>query len=644
MPTSLRIKRRPKGQPTRKSSLTAASQPILDVAAEFRSTIGQRELSWQEIAWNMYDRVGELRYYVTWRAGSCSRVRLVASAVDPDTGKPTGTIDEDDPNGQRVQDIVRAIAGGPLGQAQLIRRAVEGLSIPGETWVGILDTGELDPDNQPVMTWCVLSKDEVRTTGGGNVEIELPKGGVHVYDPDVDSIIRIWVPYPRRAVEADSPVRATMDSLQEIVRTTKTIANASKSRLIGNGIVFVPDEMSLPATQGPVSDKTDIDAFEDVESVTGTPAVKQLQELLWTVASTAYDDEDSMAALIPVLATVPGEQIKNVVHLKFGNEVTQVAIQTRNDAITRLAMGLDVSPERLLGLGGSNHWSAWQISDEDVQLHIAPVMELICEALSTNVVSKILLAEGIDPRQYMLWYDATGLTNDPDKGDAATSAFINGAITAEAYRDYLGLDSGSGYDFDTMEGWQEWARDIVGRQPVLAPVFSPLLGPGKGGNLRLIISPTPGPNPAESEITAKPPLKSVGAPTQAPQKEPQTEQSSQKTARNNGRSTPPQQTATQVDVEFSLAERLLLTRALELAGKRRRTREDYTRLRDIPLHETHRYMPPVRGEEVPKLIAGWDSGLADDVVRMMGVDTEEMRTRVYAAVKRELTTQLVDES
>src|SRR5207253_525792 len=99
--------------------------------------------------------------------------------------------------------------------------------------------------------------------------------------------------------------------------------------------------------------------------------VQQLQDLLFQVAQAAYDDEDSMAALIPMFATVPGDQIAKVNHLKFDNAVTELAIKTRNDAIARLAMSLDVSPERLLGMGSqTNHWSAWQIGDEDVQLHI----------------------------------------------------------------------------------------------------------------------------------------------------------------------------------------------------------------------------------------------------------------------------------
>ena len=454
---ALRIVRRPR----RRGSLTAASAPITDLTRPFRSTMSGVTASddWQSDAWDMLDAVGELRYYVGWRAASCSRVRLVASDIDPDTGRPTGSTEN-----QRVNDMVLAVAGGPLGQAQYIKRAVECLSVPGEYWTAVIVTPEKGE------RWLAVTKEEMFRNGRG-VEIELPEGGRHEISRPTDSLFRVWIPRPRRASEPDSPVRSCLDPLHEIVRTTKTISNASKSRLIGNGVVFVPQEMSLPAVNAPfVSGGNPLPAAE------GSSAVQQLQELLWTVANTAYDDEDSMAALIPMFATVPGEMTKNIHHLKFDNTITEISIKVRNDAIARLAMGLDVSPERLLGLGTqSNHWSAWQIADEDVQLHIAPVMETLCGAIDEQVLTPMLVKEGIDPALYALWYDASELTADPDQTANAERGFTAGAITAEAYRDYLGLDDAGGYDYTTLEGWAVWAQDHVSAHPELLPVLAPLL-------------------------------------------------------------------------------------------------------------------------------------------------------------------------
>jgi len=597
----LRIVRRPRRRP-----LVAASQPIADPQQVFRSTLwaGSGTSSWQDDAWDMLDAVGELRYYVGWRAASCSRVRLVASDVNPDTGMPTGSTDN-----PRVNDIVGAIAGGPLGQAQVVKRLTECLTVPGEVWLAIITTTD------GVQRWLVLTREEIRRNGRG-VEVELPDGTKHSLNPPTDSLIRIWNPRPRRATEPDSPVRACLDSLHEIVRTTKTISNASKSRLIGNGVVFVPQEMTLPPVNVPV-------AAGGTPPVTeGTPAVQQLQELLWQVANTAYDDEDSMAALIPMFATVPGDQVKNVQHLKFENTVTDLAIKIRNDAIARLAMGLDVSPERLLGLGQTtNHWSMWGIGDEDVQLHITPVMETICAAINTEVLKVVFERENIDPAKYVMWYDAGELTADPDKTDNAAAAFTAGAITAEAYRDYLGLDADSGYDYTTLEGWQTWAQDHVSTHPELLPTLAPLLGPISEAYPELSATYSP---PTPPVIEAVPP-----APA-APQSEPATENIA-----------PPPPGARADQVQMAIVD-LMVGRALELAGKRRRTRADHARLRDIPIHETHRFMPPVAEADIPKLIDGWDAALEADVLARLGIDADDLKTQVRRAVRRELTTQVVD--
>ena len=590
----LRVVRRPKT--AARPSLTAASQLVEDPSTSFRASMSGSRGEWQTAAWDMLDTVGELRYYVAWRSNSCSRVKLVASELGED-GMPTGECEN-----ARVNDIVRAIAGGPLGQGQLIKRAVECLTVPGELWMAVLNEGDKD-------LWLVLTKDEIKRNGN-SIQITLPDGEKYEVSPGSDTIFRVWNPHPRRANDADSPVRASMDSLNEIVRTTKTISNASKSRLIGNGVVFVPQEMSLPAANSPITDG----GFN--ASVTGTPAVQQLQELLFQVAQTAYDDEDSMAALIPMFAGVPGEQVKNVMHLKFDNSVTDIAIKTRNDAIARLAMGLDVSPERLLGLGkNSNHWTAWSIGEEDVKLHIVPPVEVVCFALTEQILGPMLEREGIDPNLYVIWHDPSALTADPDLSTAATNAFDRGVITADAYREFLRLGD-TGYDLSTLNGWQEWAEDRVSVDPNLLPSLLPLLDQLQG-----VVEPTPEPQPA-----LPPPAPAV---EQEPNQEPADPVDAEVVAQ------------TRSVAEMAVVE-VMVGRALELAGKRRRTRADYERLRDVPMHETHRFMQPVGDSDIPDLIRGWDAALEEDTLARLSLDSDYIRAAVKAAVKRELTREVVD--
>jgi hypothetical protein len=87
---------------------------------------------------------------------------------------------------------------------------------------------------------------------------------------------------------------------------------------------------------------------------------------------------------------------------------------------------------------------------------------------------------------------------------------------------------------------------------------------------------------------------------------------------------------------------LMVGRALELAGKRRRTRSDHNRLRGIPMHETHRYMPPIPEPKIGRLIEGWDAALEDDVLARLGLDSDDLRAAVRRAVRAELTRPMVD--
>lgn len=602
-------------------ALTAATMPLDQATKAYKHPLATSgRMGWQTEAWDLLDKVGELRYYVSWRANSCSKIRLVASELDAE-GKPTGRCDNQD-----VTDIVNSIGGNQLGAAQFIKRSVEHLTVPGETFQGII------LDSKGRERWLAFSRDEVKKTGSGDravTTVELPDGSEHKIGRG-DSIWKCWQPHPRRAKECDSPVRANLSPLREIVTTTATINDAGKSRLLGNGIVFVPTEMSLPSSTAPVAADQPGTPIE----LQGTPAVRELEELLYQVAQVSYNDDESFARMIPIFASVPGEQVKNVHHLKFDTELTDTAIKTRNDAIARLALGLDVSPERMLGLGSStNHWSAWQIGDNDVQMHLAPVMELICEGLTENILHGMLKDRGIDPADYVVWYDASELTADPDKSDDATDAFDRAVITAAAYRDFLNLGD-TGYDLTSREGWQEWARDQIANEPTLI------------NNLAVLVP--------ELQGVEFPELDAIEAQTEASKKaaehadttnegdDPDTE--GEDPGYDQGKRGREEDVGSRVVTHHDALLQVYVNRALGLAGKRRRNindRDQKARLRGFKPHEFHRLMEPVDPARIPKLIEGWDDDLEQSVLDVFGVGREEFDQAVRAEVRRQLTAAVI---
>lgn len=632
-PSTLRVVRRPKGSAPRRA-LTAASQPVDPGKSSPRTNLGSASRSdWQAEAWDMLDIVGELGYVVAWIAASVSRVKLIASEIDPNTGLPTGGLAEDADGNltaeqQRVATIVRSIAGGPQGQSQMQKRVAECLYVPGEHWLAILDRGETFPDGTPMASWFVVTRDEwrKRTTGNsvGEVEIDLPDGDKHIVVGGRDRFIRVWNPRPRKAKEPHSLVRSALDPLREIVRTTKKIKVADKSRLIGNGVVFLPAEMSLPAATAPIADNQ---PGAPIPVVQGVGAADQLANLIYQQAVAAVEDDDSQAAVVPLLATVPGEHLGKIFHLKIGDEVTEIELKKRNDAIARLAMSLNISAERLLGLSKGNHWSAWAIGDEDVQSHIKPIVETLVSAINREVLRVVLEREGIDATKYMLWYDASGLTADPDLTDEANKARELGALRNEVYLRMLGLPEDGGHDLTTLEGAQAWAREAIIQDPTLITTLAPLLD----GELAEIDWPTPQP--------ALPPGQEADPDEDTEGGAPDTEDDDPDEDASVTAAALPSR------AEFILAERLLTSRALELAGKRRFSisdRDQKARLRGIAPHDYHRVMGPVSAADVPKLITGWDNALADHAIEMLGIDTASLRAAVKAKVVAQLTAPTID--
>lgn len=629
----LRVVRRRKGALTASVSapgraLVAASAPVEKPADVFKSVNLGRCLDWQKEVWELTDLVGEFRFYVRWRANSCMRVKLVASELDAD-GNPTGGIAEDNREGARVAERVRQIAGGPLGQAQLIKRATECLSVPGLHWIAILQLPEGE-------RWFVVTRDEMEPgVGRDTVKITLPNGKKHDFNPGAgDSLFKVWNPHPRKASEPDSPARAVLEPMREIVRTTRRICNADLSRLISAGVLLIPSEASLPSQQAPVSANKPEGSPEPPPQ---GPVSEQLQQQLIKAALTAAEEgEKSLAALVPLVIAGPGEYLDKIKHIKFSDDVTKVAIETRNDAIARLAMGLDMAPEQLLGLGSSsNHWNAFLLKDEDVQVHVSPVMQTICQAIYDNALSNVLAAEGIDPARYTLWFDTSAITADPDLTDEAKDAHDRGAVTSANIRRLSGLPEDSGYDLTTLEGYQELARDkLAAADPAVAAQlmreWMPLLDPS--------IQRIEFPEPAAPSLPAGR-GDSGDDDGGGPDEEPDTEDTADDDER--GRSVA---ASVREDVESPIIE-LLARRALELASKRRVRTGDgalQARLRGIPVHERHRVMGPVADAEVARLIKDWDRIFDDDFASRCGVDPERVRAAVKRRVMRELTAEVID--
>lgn len=131
----------------------------------------------------------------------------------------------------------------------------------------------------------------------------------------------------------------------------------------------------------------------------------------------------------------------------------------------------------LTGVGGTNHWNAWSIDADAIRSHIAPMMTVICDALTEAVLRPLLSVVGIDPSRYVVWFDTTPLTQKQDRSDDAQAAFDAGAINAATYRRELGFtdDDAPPAEMD-LQAQRDLAVKIVTGAPSTLPLLAKILG------------------------------------------------------------------------------------------------------------------------------------------------------------------------
>lgn len=470
--------------PTQKALV--ASTAIL--RADRGTTIPKKQ--WQEEAWSQYRAAGEAWYAIEWLANAVSRVRLKAGRVVDGGDEPE--LVEDGP----VAEIVEALAGGVGGRAALLKSFTVKLMVPGDSYLVGYE------DERGIPHWNVYSVDVVRKEMSGAFSIRLDES-TWMPLPEESLVVRIWNPDEQFPWQAVSPMLPALSVLREIDLYNRKIITQLTARLASNGILLIPDEAAFPVRE----------EFSDAAD----PLVSELID----VASKAIQNPGSAAAALPIPLRMPGELIEKLRHMTFADNVMEETLDGRDRALKRLGTMLNVPPEVLTGMGSSNHWSAAQIEAQAIKVNIAPVVETICRGLTEGYLLPAMANAGltdydptdtegleVDGARYVVWYDASELTEKPDLSERAVQLHDRVVISDAALRRATGFDDG---DAPTEEerNTQILTRLSYNGQQVVnsyeyltgTPVPDPVVAPGQPGtNL-----PVPGPGIGLPDQKSAPP-------------------------------------------------------------------------------------------------------------------------------------------
>lgn len=410
---------------------------------------GNSDQSWQQEAWDFYDTVPEFRYVCDWKSQAASRVKLFITTVD-ESGEP-------DTDAAGPIPFATTFLGGPAIQSQIVAAMVLHLEVVGNCYLigRVLDYGGEQ--------WDVYSLDDLRDLGGGIIGID-DGGGVDIpLDPDTSVVIKIWRPHPRKHAEPNAPARAARAPLREIIRADQSIAAQIDSRLTGAGILLVPKELSFTISGSGQDAGPGEDSGAD-------PFMTALTESMMT----AIADPNSVEAVVPILVRGPADQLEKVRLLTLSTAVSESVGSMRDAAVSRLARGLDVAAEVLLGMGDTNHLSGWQIEESNAKVHLAAPMELICGALTEQYLWPAIRGIVADYRKYVVWYDMAQLVQRPDQSSNAQQVFDRGELSGTALRRYNQFTENDAPTED--ERRHRDLLEVAGKVPVAAPaVLSELL-------------------------------------------------------------------------------------------------------------------------------------------------------------------------
>lgn len=444
-----------KSVPTKGRSLTAAAQILhsrrIERSIKPRTAQG---LQWQIDGWDYYDKVGEFALGIDMQAWAVSKVRLVSAVDVPSQDEPEIVVGEieDDNSGQNdsdppseadiiAADLVADFAGGTVGQQQLMRRVATQLGVAAESYI----VGRDNPNGDGEDVWEAYSRDEVKW---GSTGWRVDDGVDKFVLGDNDVMIRVWIPSARRRQEPRSSTKALLPTLAEIWALTQSILAQSDSRLAGAGLLVLPKSVELVGGQ-----KAGDDSEDDED-----PFIAELIDMMIT----PLKDRGSASAVVPFVIKVDDEAVGKIQYLRFESEVQMGEAEKRDLAITRLARGMDLPPEQILGMGDSNHWTGWLVSEDSIKGPVSSMAAIVTHALTIGwyrpALETAYEAAGIDleeARGRMVWFDTSPLEQRPDRSEQAVEAFDRGGLKLAALVRELGFDESD------MPGPEELLRILL---------------------------------------------------------------------------------------------------------------------------------------------------------------------------------------
>jgi hypothetical protein len=436
---------------------------------------------WQADAYAYAQAVGEVNYALSLKANTLGLCRL-----QPQVRK-AGSADEwEETTDARILRVHAALRPPLGGQGALLSMALQHLETAGECYLtGTAIKDLLGQDAGLVWEFLSVLEVEIKDGGGPGRPAKVTRnawGGSKGKEPVEQNayLARLHRAATDFSQRAKSPMQGVLAVLKQVVLLTQVIDAIAQSRLTAN-MLYVPWEISL----GPTDEFANPGAEEDQIGQSLDEFETELREHL----TAPITDRSAEASLIPLLmrgpALIEGHPTKDLIGIiDLARQLDDRFQGLRQEALDRLAAGLDLPPEMmqgkgsLSGLGGGN--VAEQVDEEFVLKHVIPVGELVAEFLTVAYLRPMLQQfeqlTGAESDWFRYSLDTSPITADPDQSAAATQGHQMGLLSDEAWLAANGFTDADRADDDVA--FRRQMLELARSAPVaLGPVLLPLAFP-----------------------------------------------------------------------------------------------------------------------------------------------------------------------
>lgn len=437
---------------TKRTALRQTEPAITAASVRVRPNVDAAELAyrqtqaWQQAAFGFYDTDGAAWYAAQFYSRALSKVRLFAGVKGDD-----GEIEEAEEGTWAATQMDRLKDPGG-GRSQLMTSFGRLMFLIGEGYLVATRT----PDGEQ---WEFLSPSEIRVVpgGGGYLRIRYPGSSPmemkdagddtleapETEDGDIAVVYRVWRRHPQFTWLPDSPMRPVLGLFEELALLQLAVGARAKSRAAGQGILLRAAELTWGSPDGQNDDSPQTDRV-----------AQRLQEAIVRPIS----NPGSAAAAAPIILEAPADMIRDdsvMRHITLSNPLeTYPEENLRTELIRRIAIGLDLPPEILLGMADANHWTAWQIDEQTWSAHLQPIVQQLCDDLGATFLRPLARQESQpDADKLVVFYDADEVVSHPDRSNAAKELNKAGLLSAEKTLEVNGFTEADRMGDDEHQEW-----------------------------------------------------------------------------------------------------------------------------------------------------------------------------------------------